>query len=67
MPKTKHVHHLALRVKPRPALLEVWCPGCGEGLYTVEPTEDTAVELLSGKLVLSKGLRRRRSDKRGKA
>ena len=65
MPKSKHTHHLALRVKPRPALLEVWCPGCGEGLYTVEPTEDTAVELLSGKLVVC-GAKGCRKPKRGK-
>jgi len=66
MPKTKHTHHLAMRVKPRPPLLEVWCPGCDKGLYTVDPAEGTAVELLTGTLVLC-GAKRRKSDKRGKA
>ena len=51
MPK-KHTHHLAMRVKPRPPLLEAWCPGCGEGMYTVEPTSDAEVEMVAGALVV---------------
>ena len=38
MSKPKHTHHLAFRIKPRPALHEVWCPGCKKSFYTVEPT-----------------------------
>jgi len=51
MPK-KHTHHLALRVKPRPPLLQVWCPGCGEAMYTVEAASDVEVEMVAGALVI---------------
>ena len=61
MSKTKHVHHLAMRVKPRPPLIEVWCPGGGEVMYTVEPGEETSVALLAGHLVVEPKKRRKKS------
>ena len=64
MSKTKHAHHLALRVKPRPALQEVWCPGCGATMYTVEPAVAVEVQILDGSLVAVYGGKARRATEK---
>jgi len=59
MSKTKHTHHLALEVVPRPPLQRVYCPGCGERFYTVETQTGVEVELRNGAAVV-------RTPKKGK-
>lgn len=49
-PKAHH-HALALRLKPRLPLQEVYCPGCGKAFYTIDP-QDCEVELFHGSLVV---------------
>jgi hypothetical protein len=60
MPKPKHVHTPALRLKPRPPLQEVYCTGCLALRYTVEPAEGVELAMDQGHLIAVKPKRRKR-------
>jgi len=63
MSKTKHTHHLALEVVPRPPLQRVYCPGCGERFYTVEAAPGVEAALRLGCLIVAKAPKRRKRER----